>query len=180
MCIRDRELIIDPACSIIFEAEKEEANVMKRPPRKIHERFFNGKKIALSCAQGACILIVVLVVYFIGLHRGYPEKEVRALSFLTLIVSNVAIILSNRSWSRNIFQIIISPNKAVKWIVGGAILFLILILNVPFLRNLFLFDPIHFRDAVICSIAGIFSITWFELYKLRNVKKGKREIQVCE
>jgi Ca2+-transporting ATPase len=165
------ELIIDPACSIIFEAEKEEANVMNRPPRKINERFFDGKKIFLSCLQGLSILVIVLTVYFTGLYLGYDEKEVRALSFLTLIVSNVAIILSNRSWTRNIFQIIISPNKAVKWIVGGAILFLILILNVPFLMNLFQFEAIHLSDALLCSFAGLFSITWFEIYKLRTLKK---------
>jgi P-type Ca2+ transporter type 2C len=160
------ELIIDPACSIIFEAEKEEKNVMSRPPKKINEPFFDGKKILLSCLQGVSILAIVLAVYFIGLHIGYNEKEVRAMSFLTLIVSNVAIILSNRSWTRNIFQILVTPNKTVKWIAGGAVLFLILIMNIPFLLGLFQFEKIQFMNALICVVAGLFSITWFEVYKL--------------
>jgi len=160
------ELIIDPACSIIFEAEKEEKNVMTRPPKKIDEPFFDGKKIFLSCLQGCSVLAIVLAVYFIYLHLGYTEKEVRAMSFLTLIVANVAIILSNRSWTRNIFQILATRNKTVKWITGGAIIFLILILNIPFLMSLFQFERLQFVNAMICIVAGLLSITWFEAYKL--------------
>ncbi|MBP7509777.1 MAG: cation transporting ATPase C-terminal domain-containing protein [Prolixibacteraceae bacterium] len=73
-----------------------------------------------------------------SLKIGYNEKEVRALTFVALIASNIAVILSNRSWSTNIFRILITPNQAVKWVIGGAILFLILILNIPFLLNLML------------------------------------------
>jgi P-type Ca2+ transporter type 2C len=159
------ELIIDPACSIIFEAEMEEKNVMSRPPKKIDEPFFDGKKILLSCLQGCSILVIVLAIYFIFLNLGYSEKEVRAMSFLALIVANVAIILSNRSWTRNIFQILTTPNKTVKWIAGGAVLFLILILNIPFLMDLFQFEKIRFMNALICVVAGLLSITWFEVYK---------------
>jgi P-type Ca2+ transporter type 2C len=160
------ELIIDPACSIIFEAEKEEKNVMSRPPKKINEPFFDGKKILLSCLQGCGILAIILGIYFIYLHLGYSEKSVRAMSFLALIVSNVAIILSNRSWTENIFRILVTPNKTVKYIVGGAILFLVLTLNIPFLMDLFQFEKIQFVNALICVGAGLFSVTWFEVYKL--------------
>jgi Ca2+-transporting ATPase len=160
------ELIIDPACSIIFEAEKEEKNVMSRPPKKIDEPFFDGKKILLSCLQGLCVLAIVLAIYFIYLNNGYSEGSVRAMAFLTLIVSNIAIIMSNRSWTRNIFQILISPNKSVKYIVGGAIVFLVLILNVPYLMDLFQFEKISLVNIVVCTVAGLFSITWFEMYKL--------------
>lgn len=167
------ELIIDPACSIIFEAEKEEKNVMSRPPRKIDEPFFDGKKILLSCMQGLGILAIVLAIYFYFLHDGYGEKAVRAMSFLTLIVSNIAVILSNRSWTKNIFQILVTPNRSVKWIVGGAILFLVLILNVPFLLDLFQFERISASHALICTVAGLLSVLWFELYKLvRVLKRG--------
>jgi Ca2+-transporting ATPase len=166
------ELIIDPTCSIIFEAEKEEKNVMSRPPKDINEPFFGRKKILLSCIQGIGILVMTMLVYFIGLKTGYSEKAVRTFTFVALIASNIAIIISNRSWSANIFKIILTPNKTVKWVVGGAIFFMILILNIPFLLNLFQFEKIGLVETVICVIAGLFSIIWFELYKqLRRVKK---------
>ncbi|NWJ49993.1 MAG: HAD-IC family P-type ATPase, partial [Bacteroidetes bacterium] len=71
------ELIIDPACSIIFEAEKEEKNIMNRPPKRIDEPFFGVNKIMFSCLQGIGILAITLAIYFIGLHLGYVAKEVR-------------------------------------------------------------------------------------------------------
>jgi len=165
------ELIIDPACSIVFEAEKEERNVMTRPPKKYDEPFFGIKKILLSCSQGIGILIIVFAVYLYGLNTGYSEREVRALAFTTLIASNIAVILSNRSWTRNIFQILATRNSTVKWVAGGAAFFLVLTLNVPFLLKLFQFDKISFVEAIICVGAGFLSILWFELYKVFKLSK---------
>ena len=159
------ELIIDPACTMIFEAEKEEKNVMSRPPKDISVPFFGARKIFFSCMQGVGILVISLLVYFVGLKMGHTEKSVRTLTFVTLIVSNIAVILSNRSWTSGILKILSTRNKAVTWIVGGAIVFLILILNVPFLMDLFQFEKISFMEFMICTVAGLFSITWFEIYK---------------
>ena len=160
------ELIIDPSCSIIFEAEKEELNVMSRPPKAYDEPFFGAKKILLSCSQGIGILIIVFAVYLFGIKNDYSEGEVRAFAFTTLIASNIAVILSNRSWTRNIFQILSTSNSAVKWVVGGAASFLVLILNVPFLLNLFQFERITFVEAALCVGVGFLSILWFEIYKM--------------
>jgi P-type Ca2+ transporter type 2C len=159
------ELIIDPACSVIFEAEKEEENVMSRPPKDLNEPFFGARKILLSCSQGVGILIICLLVYFIGHNMGYTEKSVRTLTFVTLIVSNIAVILSNRSWTFGFLKILSTPNKAVTWIVSGAVIFLILILNIPFLQNLFQFEKIGYIEFLVCTLAGFSSIIWFEIYK---------------
>ena len=166
------ELIIDPACSIIFEAEKEELNVMSRPPKAYDEPFFGIKKILLSCSQGVGILIIVFAVYLFGLKNGFTPEKVRALAFTALIASNIAVILSNRSWTRNIFQILSTSNKTVKWVAGGAAFFLVLILNVPFLLKLFQFDKISFVEALFCVGAGFLSILWFELYKVFKLSKA--------
>jgi len=164
------ELIIDPACSIIFEAEKEEKNIMNRPPQKINEPFFGTKKIIFSCMQGVGILLITLAVYLLGLQLGYGDKEVRAMAFTTLIVSNIAVILTNRSWTDNIFKIIVTPNKAVFWVVGGAIFFLALILNIPFFLDLFQFQKLTLINITICSLAGITTIVWFEIYKMLKLR----------
>jgi P-type Ca2+ transporter type 2C len=165
------ELIIDPACSIIFEAEKEEKNVMSRPPKEIDEPFFGAKKILLSCLQGVGILLVCLVIYFVSLNIGYHEKEARTITFVTLIISNIAVILSNRSWTTGIFTILVTPNKAVKWVVGGAVVFLLLILNIPFLLDLFQFEKVSTIELLFCTLVGFSSIVWFEIYKLMRRNK---------
>jgi Ca2+-transporting ATPase len=117
------------------------------------------------------VLIIALVIYGLGLHRGYSEKEVRAFCFIALTTSNIAIILSNRSWTRNIFQILMTPNPTVKWVVGGAVLFLALVLNIPFLTEIFLFERVDLLEISICAAAGLLSITGFEIYKL-TLHKG--------
>jgi len=165
------ELIIDPACSIIFEAEKEEANVMSRPPKKLDEPFFGAGKIIFSCLQGVGILLVTLAVYLGGLHFSFEPNQVRAMAFTTLIISNIAVILTNRSWTDNIFKIIATPNKAVLWVVGGAIFFLTLILNINFFLDLFQFQKLTLINVLICSLAGLSTIIWFEIYKLFKLKK---------
>jgi Ca2+-transporting ATPase len=165
------ELIIDPACSIIFEAEKAEKNVMSRPPKKIDEPFFGARKIIFSCLQGLGILLVTLTVYFTGLHLGYTPQAVRAMAFITLIVSNIAIILTNRSWTDNIFKIVATPNKAVLWVTGGAVFFMALILNTPFFLDLFQFQKLSIASIAVCSAAGLSTILWFEIYKILKTRK---------
>jgi Ca2+-transporting ATPase len=165
------ELIIDPACSIIFEAESEEMNIMKRPPKKFDEPFFGMRKILFSCLQGVGILIITLAVYFLGIHFGYDAGAVRAMAYTTLIVSNIAVILTNRSWTDNVFRIIMTPNKAVLWVVGGAIFFLILILNIQFFLDLFQFQRLSFLKIVVCVASGMSTIVWFEIYKLIKLRR---------
>ncbi len=167
------ELIIDPACSIIFEAEREEKNVMSRPPRNQEESFFGYKKIIISSLQGVCVMLMTLVVYFTGLHFGLTGNQVRTLSFITLITSNIAIILSNRSWNENIFTILRTPNPTVKWVTGGASLFLILTLTVPFMQQLFQFEKVNLFYIFTSVIMGLLSITGFEIYKYYLNRKGK-------
>jgi Ca2+-transporting ATPase len=88
------------------------------------------------------------------------------MAFLTLIVSNIAVILTNRSWTDHIFRIIVTPNKAVLWVVGGAIFFLALILNTSFFLKLFQFERPSAVNILICIAAGLSTIIWFEIYKV--------------
>jgi Ca2+-transporting ATPase len=167
------ELIIDPACSMIFEAEKEEKNVMDRPPRDINEPFFNFKKIFISCMQGVGILIFVMGIYLYSYYSGYTEGQIRAMSFMTLIVANISVIMSNRSWTRSIFEVLTIRNKAAGWIVAGATLFMILIMNIPFCLTLFQFEKIGIGNTAICLAAGLLTITWFEIYKAVRLRRNR-------
>ncbi len=163
------ELIIDPACSVIFEAEKEENNIMNRPPKSRKDPFFTNRKILISCLQGISILFIVLFIYMFGLFFWQlSEGTVRALSFIALIAGNIGVIFTNRSWTQNIFTILKTPNKTVKYVVVSALVFLVLINIVPFLRDLFQFEPIKLWQGLLCGLAGFLSIVGFEIYKRRH------------
>jgi len=165
------ELIIDPACSVIFEAENAEPNTMKRPPRDPKERLFSLRSVGLSLLQGASVLTIVLAVFWAARALGHPDNDARrALVFATLVVANLCLILTNRSWSRTIISMFREPNAALWWVLGGTALMLTLVLTVPFLRDLFHFSRLHAADVAVFVVAGVVSITWFELLKVLRAK----------
>jgi Ca2+-transporting ATPase len=164
-------LIIDPACSVVFEAEPAEVDVMRRPPRDPKQPLFSNSPLGLSVLQGTIVLVILLVIFVIALYRGQGELDARALTFTTLIIANLSLILTNRSWSRTIAATLKSPNNALWWVLGGAIAFLGCVLYVPFLRHLFRFSFLHPIDIAICLAGGAVSILWFELLKLLNRKR---------
>jgi P-type Ca2+ transporter type 2C len=166
------EMIIDPACSTVFEAEAEESDVMNRAPRNAQQPLFNRRNIVLSLLQGASVLLMVLLVYVVKAYREKGELEARGMAFTTLIIANLALILTNRSSSRTILETLRSPNAALGRVLAGALAFLALVLYVPFLRELFRFNELHLDDLLITFVAGLVSIFWFEVFKLisRNTR----------
>ncbi|PSB53460.1 ATPase [filamentous cyanobacterium Phorm 6] len=167
-------LIIDPACSIVFEAEPAEPDVMNRPPRNPNEPLFGRKTIGLALLQGVGILAIVLAIFVLALYRKQGEFDARALTFTTLILANLGLILSERSSSHLSLKVLQSPNVALWWVIGGGLVFLALILYVPFLRNLFSFSFLHPRDLGICLAGGAISLLWFESLKFLNKSANKK------
>jgi Ca2+-transporting ATPase len=170
------ELIIDPACSVIFEAEGAERDVMTRPPRNPTDRLYSLRSIATSLLQGASVLAIILGVFVVAGRLVDPDENTRrALAFTTLVVANLCLILTNRSWTRTIFSMFREPNGALWWVVGGAAAGMAMVLYIPFLRNLFHFGILHPVDVAICIGAGIVSILWFELLKLWRARLHRRQ-----
>ncbi len=160
------ELIIDPACSVVFEAEPAEADIMKRKPRGPHERLFSRTSLLISCLQGLVAFVAVMGVYWASLRLGQSLAEARALAFITLIVSNLCLILTNRSWSQSAVAAFSGRNPALLWVLGGALVFLGLVVYTPGLRSIFHFAPMHPVDIAIALGAGLVSIAWFEAAKI--------------
>ncbi len=166
------ELIIDPACSIVFEAEVEEAGVMTRKPRPANESLFNRKTVVLSMLQGVGMLLLLLSIFGVALFRGQGEAQARALTFTSLVIMNLALIVTNRSWTRDAFSILRTPNAAMWWVSGGATAFLGLVLYVPPLRELFHLTKLHLDDIALCVGAGVVSMAWFEF--LKRMQRSKQ------
>lgn len=171
------ELIIDPTCSIAFEAEPEEDDVMKRSPRDPRERLFAAKRVGISLLQGLTVLATVLVVYVVAMRLGHDEVDCRALAFSTLIVGNLSLIFANRSWSRTIWQTLRSPNRALWWVTAAALVTLAVIIYVPPLRTVFHFSMLHPVDVMVAAAAGFAGVLWFEVMKLLSAGffRGIRE-----
>lgn len=159
------EFVIDPACSIAFEAEPGESNLMQRPPRDPRAPLFGRLVLALSLLQGISLLIVAWAVYGYALGSGAAETEARTFAFTTIVLGNLGLILANRSHSRPLLAMLRTPNAALWWIVGGTLIGLTLVIYVPSLQALFRFSPLHPVELMISFVAALTAILWFELFK---------------
>ena len=159
------ELIIDPACSIAFEAEPAEVNVMKRRPRNPNAPLFGMGQIAFSLFEGFVGLLAVLSVFAFSLHHGYGEAEVRTLTFTTLVIAMLGLILVNRSQSQNFWRTLRLPNHAVWWVIGGALSFLAVVIYIPQARAIFRFARLPWSDLLIAIGAGGLAVLFLEIAK---------------
>jgi Ca2+-transporting ATPase len=166
------EMVIDPVCSLVFEAEVEEDDVMRRPPRPPAEPMAPASFIAWSLFQGLFAFAIVAGVLFIGLKRGMPVDEVRALTFFALILSMVGLILINRSFSASVWKAVRRPNPALLWVLLIVAAILTLTLAWPPVAGLFRFGPLHLDDLALTAAAGVVVFGCLDLLKL--VLKPKR------
>ena len=166
------ELIIDPASSLVFEAEPGEPDSMRRPPRDPRDPLFGWRMLALSLLQGGGALAVAFAVFGLALLRGDAAGDARALTFTTLVLCNLGLIFSNRSRSRSALATLRSANRMLGGVTGGALGLLAAVLYVPALRALFGFSTLHAADLGICLAAAAVSVAWSDLVKVRIAAAG--------
>ncbi|MCO5066648.1 MAG: cation-translocating P-type ATPase [Rhizobiaceae bacterium] len=159
------EMIIDPVCSLVFEAETEEKDVMDRPPRPPDEPLFSWSLIAWSVLQGGLVFALVAAIYLMALRNGLSADEVRALSFLSLVLAIVSLILVNRSFSSSPVTALRRPNPALRWILLAVGAIMAASLLVPSLRELFRFGSLHRDDLALALGAGVMVFVLLELAK---------------
>lgn len=169
------ELIIDPACSIVFEMEKEEENIMERPPRSVDESLFGTKRLIIGSLQGLGVLILLVLMYFWGINNGMGDNHLRAHIFTTLVFSNLMLITTNRSWQKNLFQILRTPNKGMTFLFLGVFAIVLLMIKVPSVTNIFHLESMTFMELFTCLVLGNLSVAWFEIYKLIVNKKPDKK-----
>ena len=149
------QLVIDPSCSIVFEAEPEEEATMRRPPRPRDMSLFDRATVLLGCVQGTVVLTVLLAVYGISLGRDQTIEESRALAFTVMVLATVSLLVANRSRSRRFAALVRPANPALWWVTTGTLAVLALVLFVPALRVLFKFGPLHADDLALAAGAGL-------------------------
>jgi len=165
------ELIIDPACSTVFESEKEEPYIMERPPRDLKKPLFDKKTSVLSMLQGLSLFAVVLLVYLISINTGMSEDTVRSTTFITIVFGNLMLIITNLSYTQHFVSILANKNKTLYIILFGTVAGLFFIFTIPGLRNLFHFGEIGFSNVLIAFGMSALSVAWFEGFKILKQTK---------
>jgi Ca2+-transporting ATPase len=159
------ELVIDPACSLVFENEPSERDVMQRAPRDPKAPLFAGRTLGLALLQGLGGLLVVLAAYAWA-ATWLAEPAARAFTFTTLVMGNLALIFSNRCGSASLWASLHVPNRALWMVSGLTTLLLGLALYQPWVGGLFQFAPLQPADALLAAALGLCSVLWFEALKL--------------
>lgn len=159
------EMVIDPVCSLVFEAETEEDDVMRRPPRAPDEPLFSGRLIAWSLLQGAFAFVLVAAIFIIAWRQGMPVDEVRALTFFSLVLTIVSLIFVNRSFSTSLITAIRRPNPALVMVLLAVAAMLGSTLLWPFAQGLFHFGPLHGDDLALTLGASILALVSLDVLK---------------
>jgi Ca2+-transporting ATPase len=159
------EMVIDPVCTLAFEAETDEEDVMRRKPRAPDEPLFSWPLVGWSVLQGVLAFGLVGAIFVITLHRGMPEDEVRALTFFSLVLTIVSLILVNRSFSTSLVAAFRRPNPALAWILLAITTILGLSLLWPAASRLFRFGPLHGDDLALTLFAGVIVLIVLEMLK---------------
>ncbi len=168
------QLIIDPACSIVFEAEPLEAGAMQAPPRRSDARLFDRQVMLRGLIQGTGLFGIVLVAYLQARSVSGSDETARALAFSVLVVSNIALIHVNRTWAR---ASVASRawNPAFGWISVATCLLLAVVLLVPSIGRLFAFvtpsPDLMLTGAGLC----VGSLIWFQAVKWLGAWNQMRE-----
>lgn len=159
------ELIIDPACTLIFEADEDDSSVMKRKPRSIDAKLFDRSTLIKCFFQGALTLAVTIAIYLFVRH-SHSDDGARSMAFLTLVICNLGMILSNRSLTKSSIRMLREKNTAFKWVMTGTTAAMALLLTVPFLKTLFRFGAVSLDDLILALVGGAVAIALMELLKV--------------
>jgi Ca2+-transporting ATPase len=159
------EMVIDPVCSVVFEAEKEESTIMERPPRPAGSSLFSVSLVLWSLLQGLLALAIVATIYIVANARAMPEDEARALAFFCLVTTNFSLILVNRSFASSLSEALRPDNRAL-WVVSAVTAIVLgLALAVEPARQLFRFGPLHADDLALTLCAGAGLVLLLEFLK---------------
>jgi len=152
------ELVIDPVCAMVFEAEPARANAMRQPPRHRNEALFGPVQLGLALIQGLGVLVGVFAVYVWSLGH-HPEPEARGAAFLALVVGNLVLALADSSSTGGR---LFAPHRKIYWIIaaaaGGV---LALVLTVPPLAGVFKVAPPHLTLLILALGVASVSGGWF-------------------
>src|SRR5690606_3326144 len=158
------ELIMGPTCSITYENEPVDRKELKKPI-PTGTNLFTSSQLIITIIQGLVITLGCLIVGYYASRSGFSEMKVRSFVFSTLIFSNIFLTLINRSFTQTIFQTIQRKNLLIPAIIIVSFIFLLLILYVPALNELFKVEPLGLSDIVIVGLIAFVATFWFEFFK---------------
>jgi P-type Ca2+ transporter type 2C len=165
------ELIMGPTCSIFFEREPAETNIMQQKPRQRSGSLFSKKEVLVSMLQGGVIAAAILVLYYYFMKNNFSIGKTRSIVFTAIIISNVLLTFVNRSFTKTIFYTLHYKNNLVPMVLIISALFLATLHFIPAVRSLFQLAAISLKQFLMCLAAAFSGVMWVEIFKADIFKK---------
>jgi P-type Ca2+ transporter type 2C len=165
------EMVIDPVCALVFEAEGEEADVMSRPARDPKEPLFSVQMIFWSIFQGGCAFALLAGIYVWGLWQSLPEPHLRGLVFFALVAAIISLILVNRSFSASLVEAFVRKNAAFRYVLLSVAGISAIIFGIPAITALLKFSALHWQDLALVLIVGLALLIILEGAKAAVLRK---------
>jgi Ca2+-transporting ATPase len=161
------EIIIDPAASVVYEVEESDAEIMNQKPRKSSTALISKSDLLLAMLQGLSVFALVVTIYFYALWNDATDDRIRSLTFGALLISNLFLIMINRSRIMTILATTLKQsNAALPWIALLAFSILLLLLNVSFFREAFELEQLSITDYLSLLLLSYLSLSWTDIRKL--------------
>jgi Ca2+-transporting ATPase len=151
MLIAILELIIDPLCSVVLEAERDERDVMTRPPRDPDGALLSRPLLVSGFLQGGLAILAVCGVFLYATLLGLPADVVRSMGFVTLVCANYALIFANRSFSASLLAGLLRPNPALWISLAGTAGALAAIFSIRAVHLFLGLGPLHAGQFLLCA-----------------------------
>ncbi len=168
------ELIMGPTCSIMYENEPMEKNVMLQKPRPFTSTFFNFRELSTSIIQGLVITVGTLLIYQFAVRHAYNETVTRTMVFMTLLSANIFLTLVNRSFYYSLFTTLRYKNNLVPIIILITLGLTGMILFIPQLTHFFQFEKLSGYKVAISTLTGCAAVVWFEVIKVIKRANSKK------
>jgi Ca2+-transporting ATPase len=166
------ELVIDPICSLVFEAGPLEPDAMRRPPRDPNEPLFGAAQTVVAAAQGVVLLAVVLGIY-LWAGPGTHAAQARGAAFIALVLGNLSLAMADSAAAgANPF----ARARAPYWVItGAAVATLGGLMLIPGLEGLFRMASPEPWLAWTAAGAGLAAGGWMAVLKpVRRWLAGRR------
>jgi len=166
MLIAILELIIDPLCSVVLEAERDERDVMRRPPRDPESALLSRRLLVTGFLQGVLAILAVCGIFLYATRHGLTTEGVRSMGFLTLVCANYALIFANRSFSASPLEGLARPNPSLWISVVSAAGALVAIFVIPAVRGFLRLGALQAPQVLLCVAAAAVLLGVLEAVKL--------------
>lgn len=159
------QLIIDPTCSLVFEAESSEEDVMQRPPRSTSASIFDRRIVRSGAIQGSFLLATIIGIYWFARHIGIDDDQSRALAFTSMVIGNIGLIFVQRSSSGDLVLALSRPNQMLWWVVAIGASMLVAALSFPSLNALFYFGHPEWKNLGASAVVAMVYVVLMLLMK---------------